>query len=454
MQPIEHVLKEVNQSEGKDGSILKTIKSMATRESGVLTAMVLPNAEAHSPFEMPRGIAFEVSATSPLRADWLRRKPTTAIAVARLTGKQSSMASAAVAATSSSTMKGINNAAIASAYEKLFRTREEEVRQVLQTVGAQFENDAPTSLEARSGGRDTEHWEAELGPRGILGFYKQPRRSARDQDHYYLVAKCGAGAAADEFYEKWMARAQSSTPPRLDDSELKRDQDTLVSYAQRSACRLLYKVASALGLEDHDQEDQLKVAADVESIYMDSSDHSPPRLIQPDFLQVNNTMASMMSSGPKRNPSSGAAAITTAVHIDNASARLGPGHPYNGKVKTAVLMLGPSDGLALVPLAQKISTAIIPAGTRKCLSDEDAIDHAQAFPDSVDLRNYLYEGDALSLGAFMTMNRYEEPNDQLFNFLKQASGSDEETIIMLEPICVKVGNPVQLRSACELEDQK
>lgn len=393
---------------GED-AIRRTLEHMAAAGSGVQAAVVLPNAEALSPFEMPRGVAFRVAGDAALRADWLRRKPVAVLAVlelSKLGPKQQQ--------------------------EAFFRS--DEVRRVLQEVGAQF-SAAPTALAARNDAagtaRDTAHWEAELGPRGLLGVYKNARRAARDRDGFYLAVKCGAGAAADQFYDKWKARACAAAPPRVDDAELQRDQDTLVSFARRSACRMLYQVASALGLA-------VPVADDAESVFAGSAQFTPPRVARPDHVQVNNALAP--------------AARGAAVHVDNASALLGGGaaQRYNGAARAALVMLGPSDGLALVPLSEAAAAAgaVVPAGTRKQFADDAAAAHAAAFPETVDLRPYLHEGAAAALGAVLTTDRYAEPDAAFYDALERAGALvDSKAMVVLDPVCVKVGNPALPRAA-------
>ena len=368
-------------------ALRKTLHSIDAAAHGAATFTVLPNAERLSAFEAPRGLVSEVPAATPLVFDLVNRKPVTVTALV-----------------------AIRNPTAAQQTDAYYEQRRDAINAALPQYSA-----LPPQLNDRAAsGRDTVHWEPELGSRGLCGVYRcRVANGRRNEYTYHLGVHCAAEVPHAAYYEKWAtaSRPADGSAPVATMGELAADASTaaVVSYTARNARRLLVQLADALEVD-------IPCERDAASSYAGDAEYVAPVLAVPDVLQINNEV---------RATSEGRVAVyNAAAHV-----------AHHGQ---AVLLVGPNEGLAVVPLAADATA--FPTGFRRCLTTDEAAVQVSHNPALAPTTHYCAVSHLATL-ARLNVEAHEEPSNAFYKACRALGLDKAKPRLHYEPVLCKVGEP-------------
>ncbi len=359
-------ISELVTSHGNLPAYTKAIHSVLCKNSDVGFSVYM-NAEAHSPFEFPRGISVTMHKQAPIQIDTMKRVPTTAFVVCAL-GKTAA-----------------NGQALDKRY---FRTGAQ--MDALRAAVPQY-----SPLSASQLGDETEHWEAELGKRGWVGVCTSKERlhGTKKATHFHLAARATAGAL-DQAYYDWI-KAEVGKP----DGELP-SIGALASHpytkrveevAMRNACRIAYQAARALGVSVETQRDG-------RSAYAASREFNAPLMAIPTSAQLSNTIVADQLNN------------TVTIHSNTT--------PTGGAHDHVMVMFNPHEGFGKFPLnldARKDTT--YPVGMRKNYVDK-RVSIEEGAP-----RHYIPAADAQMHSKFSVSDRYASPDSEAIQRLTNGQGA-------------------------------
>jgi hypothetical protein len=429
---------------GKDRATLEKTRRMLEGHEGVCALTTLPNAEALDAFQMPRGLHVMADGQlCRLKPDWLERKPIQAVAVVQVTG-------------------AADEARLSPNFYR-DEGRRASIRAALAEAaagapeGSRFADAVEAAAAADSADYDAQqHWEphvgaASAGERAFVGLYvdqqqvaRQRRRRAADAGTgdgqggatgLYLVAACGAPALEGRSRRHWRKRvAESDGSVLLGAGDFLGDERLVAGAAAAQARRLLQRAAESLELDVPSREDRTSF------VYKQMrAEHTAPRTAVPDHQQVFN-MAAQIGAVP------GSGGSHPLVALDNASATLHAGHPFNTGGH-AVMLYGVREGVTLAPLAGERGRALlVPQGPRRLQTRAQRRSYAAKHPESVDaqaLAAYAAPEDTEARAQLaerfcdQAHAEVDAPFEAALRAVEERFG-EGRTVRNLEPLCVQL----------------
>jgi hypothetical protein len=237
----------------------------ATHGDNLLACAALLNAEASSPFQLPKGNVLVLEPHTPVSADILNRRFPSVYALTRLRHLPEEKRN-----------------------DEYFQAKLDR----LQDYIPQYDKDAcdladiipdltpEASIACGAGRQHTEPrgpwWMPELGRNGIVGIFKVVANK-RGKWRYYAFVACDLDKVAAQFYR--LVKAGLAPFKTMKDLAMSATMRTYVQMARTNACKLLYRLGQAMDVEvPHRYESSGTV------------DFFSPMTAVPDFMQVNNTI--------------------------------------------------------------------------------------------------------------------------------------------------------------------
>lgn len=355
----------------------KSIQSILQKYPDVGFDVMSLNAEAHSPFEFPRGLAITTDYGAPIEMDLMKRNRMRVLVVCDL-------------------------AETAADDDRTPLTKEyfQDKRQIaaLRRAVPQFSSIPPRTIAA---GPETEHWEAELGTHGWVSVAATKSRSngTRTKKHFHLAVEASAGKLDTEYYD-WIKENHGSMT--MGDLASHPVTARVEQMAKRNAMRIAYQAARALGVKVASQRDNL-------SVYAKSREFYAPLMASPTFMQISNVM--------KANPRE----RTVTVHSGTT--------PVTSTVDNHVFVLfNPQDGFGgfTVPVQSHSGTSgsrqiTYPHGMRKEFTDQSMQVYGKAPPHIIP-NAQCHEVSK----KFAPNNRYSAPDATAIRLLSNDSGEFQQ----------------------------
>ncbi len=301
-----------------------------------IKVITLPNAEASSPYQFPKGNVIVVDHRMPLILDVINRRPISVIVTQKINDEQNQYSDEYYLSKLNRLNEDIdqysenppklfvrssNNKKEEEEEENHFsknvksdeRISEKKINQIeTEKIRQQRRCDKLSFFLKKETGKDSDHWKAELGSNGIAGIYKSPT-GKRNKYDYHIFVYCDATRPSKEYYGYIKSRLESSSI----DSKLKTENDDdestnggsfydeddvrfnfpktfgelvdsplydrIKEITIRNACRLLYQVADTMELKINHKMDE-------KSWYTGSEYFYPPMIAIPDSIQINNAL--------------------------------------------------------------------------------------------------------------------------------------------------------------------
>jgi hypothetical protein len=310
--------------------------------------------------------------------------------------------------------------------DAFFRKNEDKINEALPQFA-----ETPARLSMRDENmKDITYWQPELGSNGWAGILKKRNASGRDEDAtYYIAVKAGVESAVNDLIEDF---SRDEDPKDVTFDELLRydkDYAYLRNLGQRNAMRGAFRVAQALGLRIHDQDDHRAFKR---------GQVAKPQMALPlegDFIQALSTME-VVEKSPKTK---------VAVH---ASMCVVP-----TKVKSeCLIMVDPYVGLVGIKMDPKyrgkkatpFKSVAIPVCTGRSLAPENVSTKARGMKKR--LKYVVWEKKNGEINDRLAGDAYKQFDENFEQILEEAGWNKRWGRARYTPVVMKVANRKLIRA--------
>lgn len=310
--------------------------------------------------------------------------------------------------------------------DAFFRKNQDKINESLPQFA-----ETPARLSMRDENmKDVTYWQPELGSNGWAGILKKRNASGRDEDAtYYIAVKAGVESAVNDLIDDF---TRTDDPKDVTFDELLRydkDYAYLRNLGKRNAMRGAFRVAQALGLRIHDQDDHRAFK---------KGQIAKPHMALPlegDFIQPLSTME-IVEKTPK-----------TKVAV-NASMCVVP-----SKVKSeCLIMVDPYVGLIGIKMDPKyrgkratpFESVAIPVCTGRSLAPENVSTKARDMKKR--LKGVVWEKKNGEINDRLAGDAYKQFDENFEQILEKAGWNKRWGKNLYTPIVMKMANRKLIRA--------